>query len=665
MVDRQYTGIIPDEQEGAITETFGAKTPIAPQTSTSPLIKQPETIKPPEDGSGVLGAGSGTITPEPTSSPLLFSWEDKGELQAGTVYQQNVNESMGVALRNAEEIRRAGGEYQTQLALGEYVRQQSIEKAGWTGGYKLDQSRQMEYLKATINAEMYGAQELQKLGIESQLEAARLAYDLGKEQLSMQYYNDAWQRAIQESQITERWVSPEIRDLLNQWQAATLSVGTTEEGTTDRVRAERILDQITTWFLERDINPTDINTYATATFNREMADKALLDAALASIENSPSQFIARDANGNYLLDNNGRYVVLDYATINKGDVLNYLQSFDGADYNVASASFKNYLTFLGKSTINGYLSSLAKDVQPDQESFMEWLNKSNNNQVALYLRTTLGLSDTEIETYLKYVGENLVVNLVSGEKSFGYTFDLSEKPGTATGSSESSGSSGTSPAQSYPDFTAGTTYATNPQKVITDYQKYYKDYWKLPNGTALSFDKVTSEYSWLYGSNYFTSSTAVADRFAQDVRLYNDILNGTLDTTEEANLRGFDQMIAALTVIKQDGVHGATNILRDVGLQTLKNLTGIDLKPTDIEGSEFFIKATSLTAAQKTKLEQYGFVLKGSKYEMQIKPNIPAQNADDTFGNKIMYGFGQDYRWRDSIWTLIGNHKTILDAKTT
>lgn len=180
--------------------------------------------------------------------PVETTFQKAATQQAETQFQKNVSDVKATAYKGASEIQAQGQEMQTQLSLGSYMREQSAEKAGWTGGYMLDQVRQGEFLKSTIQSQLYGAQELQKYGLDTQLEAARLAYDLGKEQLAFQYYNEAYQRSLQEAQLYGYYISPENRDMLNQYEAANNVLATGTEGTPEYTKALEIKNRIESFY---------------------------------------------------------------------------------------------------------------------------------------------------------------------------------------------------------------------------------------------------------------------------------------------------------------------------------------------------------------------------------------------------------------------------------
>jgi hypothetical protein len=310
------------------------------------------------------------------TAPLTSTWENKAEEQSAIQFQQNVLQGKQTSFQGRKELEAQGQEMQTQLALGQYMRGQSAEKAGWTGGYMLDQKRQGDYLKASIQAQMYGAQELQRYGMETQLEAARLAYDLGKEQLAYQLYQQEYQKSITEAQMFGYYVSPENRDLLNQLRAAQGVLLDANATADEKTRATAVKDQIDTWFGEQNLDPNDISKFAEITMEREQWNQAKLDAVLATINDDPSTFIARKSDGTYETDPaTGQYLKLNFDDISSTDLGIFLSRDDASTGNkFADATFRSYARFLAQSTINDYFISLGENGVPTADGFKTFLS---------------------------------------------------------------------------------------------------------------------------------------------------------------------------------------------------------------------------------------------------------------------------------------------------
>jgi hypothetical protein len=347
--------------------------------------------------------------------PLPTTFEANAQKVAGAQFNQNVANMDASALRGATELQQQGQQMQTQLSLGEYMRDQSAEKAGWTGGYMLDQARQGEYLKTSIQSQLYGAQELQRFGMETQLEAARAAYDLGKEQLALQYYNEAYQKALTEAQMFGYYVAPETRDMFNQYQAALTALNADPEDQ----NAQRIKQTVETFYAKENLTEADIRTFSQTTLEMQQIMGAKLDAAMATIEDDPAKFLVKNSDGSYATDSVGNYVTLNFSDITQDDLMNYLQS-DDSGVGTSDAAVRSYLRFLGQSTINSYFSSLGTDEVGDTEGFQDWL-QDNPNQVKDWLSSIFGENASALVGQL---GNEININLSTAKGSITATFDL-------------------------------------------------------------------------------------------------------------------------------------------------------------------------------------------------------------------------------------------------
>ena len=426
--------------EAEITPVLGTGTEVAPRVNTIP--EQPVIQEAPESGyeaaavetpapiSGVMGRStppSGNYYAE--TAPLVSSWESTAKEISESQFKVDLNKAKQTMLRSAQQVQSEGQQSQTELALGEYMRGQSAEKAGWTGGYMLDQKRQGDYLKASIQAQMYGAQELQKFGMDTQLEAARLSYDLGKQNLAYKLYQDAQQMAVTEAQMFGYYVSPEIRDLLNQRTAAqsVLSdMGSTEE---DKNRAQKILDQVDVWFGEQNLDPNDITKFGQITMEREAQNQAKLDAVLASIGDDPSMFIARNNDGTYMIDPaTQQYVKMNFADVTKEDLYNFLNKDDNSELKFADSAFKSYARFLSQSSIASYMATLNEDEEPTQAGFAKFIAEEGNDKLAAYFES-VGLTTEEAQAI---IGDTFTASLTSDGKTISYGYGGTTGDGTST-----------------------------------------------------------------------------------------------------------------------------------------------------------------------------------------------------------------------------------------
>lgn len=206
--------------------------------------------------------GGNTGTGIESALGTQYSWDKEGVKAANIKYQQEVLTAKQQALANRQTIEQNSTQYQQQVDMMKYADNQEAEKVGWTGGYVLDQRRQTEYLKASIQAQMYGAMELQKYGYDSALAAARLSYDLNQQEFAHKYYMDAVSVALQEAETTGTYISAEIRDMSSQYNTATQILNDATSSQADRERATQVKQTIDSWFLTNGLSKTGVETFA-------------------------------------------------------------------------------------------------------------------------------------------------------------------------------------------------------------------------------------------------------------------------------------------------------------------------------------------------------------------------------------------------------------------
>jgi hypothetical protein len=479
-------------------------------------------------------------------TPVAPTFEKAAKQQALTQFQKNKNEIEGTALKSAQEIQSQGQEMQTQLSLGSYMREQSAEKAGWTGGYMLDQARQGEFLKSTIQSQLYGAQELQKYGLDTQLEAARMAYDLGKEQLAFQYYNEAYQKALQESQLFGYYVSPENRDMLNQYQAAQKTLQTATPNTPEYTKAQGIVGKINEFYSTEGLTEADLRTFSNATLEMQAIMAGRFDAAMASLEDDPSKFLVKNSDGTYAADANGNYITLDFDEITSNDLVSYLASDDSGAATSGSA-VKSFLRNLGQGTINGYLSSLGEDETGDGEGFMEWL-EDNPNQIQGWIES-LNLTPAQEANLKNELGQALTVNFSGPKGAISATFDLFEGTVNVAGRSPGGGGEevleGENPLTIPPSRTEGSVgwneeenrfdvfdgenFVRANEEQINSYLNNWADDYKDLDGKKINWNDWYSQASSVAdGTGWDWTTKDYINNFIRDQAYIESIKDGTI-----------------------------------------------------------------------------------------------------------------------------------------
>lgn len=274
--------------------------------------------------------GSGLKAAEGTD----YSWNTKADERAELDYKSSVLESKSNMLENRQNIESQGQQAQDQFAMKQYTQNQSIDKVGWTGGYVLDSERQVNYLKQTIQAQMYGQMELQKYGYDTSLAAARLAYDTNRYDLALEYYNTALSRAVSEAEITGYYVSPETNEMLDQYSMASRTLNDKNAPEEERQRADRILSSVYEWFKGHGISEQGVETYNHIV--QERTNKMSVEQTLKYIDTANKQidsntFTKLDENGNPSMSKDGTSMeTINFNTVSKDDLLDYIGSSEMA-----------------------------------------------------------------------------------------------------------------------------------------------------------------------------------------------------------------------------------------------------------------------------------------------------------------------------------------------
>ena len=294
-----------------------------------------------------------------------FSFMDQGRDAAQIQYDADALKAEQNALFARQEFMREAEQGQTQKDVQKYLDNQSAEKAGWTGGYRLDQDRQRQYLEATVQASMYNAQEMQKFGLESSLQAARLAYEQGKTALAMEYYKLELDRSMNEAQLTGIYFSPEQKDMLGQLRAAEDTYNNLTVSTEDKDRAGKIINSIENWFSTNGLSKEGIRTLAKLDSDRNdlMVKQSTI---LAAIETIPSgAYALKDNKGNYIMSADGltvQYFMPSIASAN--DKYNYFSgnyTIDGKTVDTGKQVFVQELNKLNNQTLNSWYGNLSQD----------------------------------------------------------------------------------------------------------------------------------------------------------------------------------------------------------------------------------------------------------------------------------------------------------------
>ena len=242
----------------------GPQAKIVDENVVDNAIKIEEAVDVPPSVVETGSTGGGEETPTPIANPVLtqmvdsFSPEnimtdaaaDMAREQALLLQSRDMVQAEQNAMASRANIERNANLGQRQALLGEYSKEQTIEKMGWTGGYRTDADVQMSYLKASIGADLYGQMELQRLGYETALEQAKLNYSLNNMQLANEYMNQQWQIEFQRANLTGELISPIDRENVNQFKAAQ-TILNAEDGVysaEEKAKAQLLYQQMLEWY---------------------------------------------------------------------------------------------------------------------------------------------------------------------------------------------------------------------------------------------------------------------------------------------------------------------------------------------------------------------------------------------------------------------------------
>lgn len=589
-------------------------TPIpTPTPTTKSTHTNDKIVGDPKAFEGMVIEELSTPTPKGEVEPAInaalgtpdYTWQQDAAKRAGTQLSKDVETTRKEFLESRKQLDQAAQQGQDQYSMSKYTLNQSIEKAGWAGGYVLDAQRQTEYLKQSIKAQMYGQMELQAMGYDSQLAAARLAYDLGKQDLARQYYQDAVANQVQKAQLTGVWISPEVNDMLTQSQAAS-AILAKKEGLSDEEKlldkeyqqARHLKDQIVNWFAETGLSETGIDTLAKMTFNLDVQafNEAKIQATLETIE--PSQYVKKNADGSYKInDATGKPEIIDLNVASPDEQWDFFNT----DY--GHIALRNQVNNLALQTMQNFINNTPglSDMSDSQfqTAFDNYLAKGTNDLVKDYVNQ-FGSNDIMqrlINTHPEvFVDGQYSYSLKSGDNTYTYKF----KKTTGTGETTDADNNGI-------DDQIDQKIFDNPEIAIT----------QIPD--PLGFSTYTLEDLM---SIYRGSQGEATTQYARDMYAIDAFLNGDSYTQEQAEI-AMDAMVklysyqsrheADLDPYKQNQYKENAYVLDQVWKAFLKTT---DYDPEDFEwdwdieiGTDAVpgIKSSSLSDSEKEFLTSIGF----------------------------------------------------------
>lgn len=363
-----------------------------------------------------------------------FSWNKAGKEKAQTQFESDVVNAKTNAQQNATTINQQLVQNQEAADMIQYKNNQEAEKVGWTGGYVLDQNRQAEYLKASINAQMYGAIELQKYGYDTSLAAARLSYDLNQQAFAKEYYNEAVQNALNEAQITGVYFSAETKDMMAQYNIAKQKL---KENPSDE-SAANITKSIDNWFESNGISPEGVKTLAA--WQADQANElnwqneiwteyqAALQTAQAAIDENATAFIAYNADG--IEYNNGEVRIIDFNGLSNKQLSEYASLSDkGREQVQAYIEYKKQEIYSSNAIVdsdgnpNGYR---ADNIDKELKALEQQVQEINNASKEINNASDDSIKDIKIDISDKPTAQG------GTQSTNEYTFRIGETEYTGT-----------------------------------------------------------------------------------------------------------------------------------------------------------------------------------------------------------------------------------------
>lgn len=333
-----------------------------------------------------------------------YSWDKQAEDRANLNYKSDVLNAKANYLTNRQTIESQGQGMQQQVDMQKYTNNQSADKVGWTGGYVLDTERQMNYLKASIQAQMYGQMELQRYGYDTALASARLAYDTNRYDLALQYYNTALSRAISEAEVTGYYVSPETQEMLNEYSIASKVLNDDTASEEDKLRADKVLSSVYSWFEDHGISKNGVETYSHIV--EERTHKLSLDKVYeyqndAQNQISTDTFVKVDADGNKIYGETD-VEKINFSTMSVQELIDYIYS------GRADESGNNTINQVAKDQ---YLSRLDSISYETENSFYDWCKKEGY----IDAEGNVNSSENLDSLFGTYIGESSAMNKLSKE----------------------------------------------------------------------------------------------------------------------------------------------------------------------------------------------------------------------------------------------------------
>lgn len=185
-----------------------------------------------------------------------YSWNRLAQERSQYTYNQEATQVLSDYAKSMAEIKEAGAQAMDQYFSAVYGANQTADKMGWSGGQVTSNDAKTAFLKASTAAGMFDKFELQKYGVDSQLQVARMYADANMEALALDLYQDAIDTAVREAELTGYYIAPECSEMMKQQKVAQDIIKDPNASKADKQRANNVIGAANNYFdklgFERD-----------------------------------------------------------------------------------------------------------------------------------------------------------------------------------------------------------------------------------------------------------------------------------------------------------------------------------------------------------------------------------------------------------------------------
>ena len=170
-----------------------------------------------------------------------YSWNKLAKEREQTVYEQEASQVLSDYAKSMQSINEAATQAMDQFFSAMYGSNQTMDKMGWDGGGQvISEERKTSFLKAATAANMYTKDELQRYGVESQLQVARMYAEADMKAYALELYQDELDKAVREAELTGWYISPEASEIMKQQDLADKILNNPSSSAADRARAQKV-----------------------------------------------------------------------------------------------------------------------------------------------------------------------------------------------------------------------------------------------------------------------------------------------------------------------------------------------------------------------------------------------------------------------------------------